>query len=162
MQVVSQPGPGVVVLRIALTDLVPTGVASGRPAVSTPYMGETGMEMQFRDGASGAVLGGCRDTEIRRKYAADANTSVAGAAQTRAGGYLNSFQSWSYARNAFDKWSLLVAQRNESCARIRARPCRSSAMVRAARVLGLTLLVVLSVVWGSPAIRFGPLARIGQ
>jgi hypothetical protein len=24
---------------------------------------------------------------------------------------MNSFQAWSYAKNAFDKWSLLVAQR---------------------------------------------------
>jgi hypothetical protein len=74
MPVVDQAGPGVVVMRVALTDLVPTtvtdslagtlipyafvaeagsGVATGRPAGSTPYMGETGMEMQFRDGGSG-------------------------------------------------------------------------------------------------------------
>ena len=132
MQVVNKAGPGVLVLRIALTDLVPTGVsdsvlgtlipygfvaeagsgvASGRPAGSTPYMGETGMEMQFRDGASGAVIGECRDTEIGRKYATDTNSGTAGAAETWAGGYLNSFQAWSYAKNAFDKWSLLVAQR---------------------------------------------------
>jgi len=24
-------------------------------------------------------------------------------------GYLNSFQAWSYAKDAFDKWSLLIA-----------------------------------------------------
>ena len=132
LPVVDAAGPGVVVIRIALTDLVPTtvtdsvvgtlipygfiaeagtGVATGRPAGSTPYMGETGMEMQFRDGATGAVLAECRDTEIGRKYAADINSSATGAAQTWVGGYLNSFQAWSYARNAFDKWSELVAQR---------------------------------------------------
>lgn len=132
MQVVDATGPGVLVLRIALTDLVPTGVgesvagtlipyafvaeagagvASGRPAGSTPYMGQTGMEMQFRDGVSGTVLGECRDTEIGRKYAADSDSGAGGAAQTWAGGYLNSFQAWSYAKNAFDKWSLQVAQR---------------------------------------------------
>jgi hypothetical protein len=132
LQVVDTAGPGVVVMRIALTDLVPTvvtdslagtlipyafiaeagsGVATGRPAGSTPYMGETGMEMQFRDGASGTVLAECRDTEIGRKYAADVNAGATGAAQTWVGGYLNSFQAWSYARNAFDKWSQLVALR---------------------------------------------------
>lgn len=132
MQVVDRAGPGVVVVRIALTDLVPTqvqdsiagtlipyafvveassGSATGRPAGSTPYMGETGMEMQFRDGATGAVLAECRDTEIGRKYAADMNSGVVGAAQTWASGYLNSFQQWSYAKNAFDKWSVLIAQR---------------------------------------------------
>lgn len=132
MAVVNQPGPGVVVIRIALTDLVPTtvtdslagtlvpyafvaeagsGVATGRPAGSTPYMGETGMEMQFRDGASGAILAECRDTEIGRKYASDVDSGAVGAAQTWASGYLNSFQAWSYAKNAFDKWSAIVAQR---------------------------------------------------
>jgi hypothetical protein len=132
MQIVEKAGPGVVVMRIALTDLVPTqvtdsiagtlipyafileagsGTATGRPAGSTPYMGETGMEMQFRDGVTGAVLAECRDTEIGRKYAADMNNGVVGAAQTWASGYLNSFQQWSYAKNAFDKWSVLIAQR---------------------------------------------------
>jgi hypothetical protein len=132
MQVVDQPGPDVVVMRISLTDLVPTGVgeslagtlvpyafiaeaasgtATGRPAGSTPYLGETGMEMQFRDGRSGAILGECRDTEIGRKYAADINAGAVGVAQTWASGYLNSFESWSYAKDAFDKWSSLTAKR---------------------------------------------------
>jgi hypothetical protein len=130
--VVDRSGPGVLVMRIALTDLVPTGVteslggtfipyafvaeagsgaATGRPAGSTPYLGETGMEMQFRDGASGAILGECRDTEIGRKYAADLNAGAVGAAQAWASGYLDSFQSWAYAKNAFDKWSQLTATR---------------------------------------------------
>lgn len=132
IQVVDKAGPGVVVIRIALTDLMPTavtnsvagtlipyafvaeagsGVATGRPAGSTPYMGETGMEMQFRDGGNGKIIAECRDTQIGRKYAADVDASAVGAAQTWASGYMNSFQSWSYAKNAFDKWSLLVAKR---------------------------------------------------
>jgi hypothetical protein len=132
MQVVDKSGPGVVVMRIALTNLVPTkvaesvtgtvvpyafiaeagsGVATGRPAGSTPYLGETGMEMQFQDGASGKILAECRDTEIGRKYAADMDSGAVGAAQTWASGYVNSFQSWSYAKNAFDKWSTLTAKR---------------------------------------------------
>lgn len=132
MRVVDKPGPGVLVLRIALTNLVPTGVgesvigtvvpyafvaeagsgvATGRPAGSTPYLGETGMEMQFRNGATDAILGECRDTEIGRKYAADLDAGAAGAAKSWASGYLNSFQSWAYARNAFDKWAMLTAKR---------------------------------------------------
>jgi len=132
MQVVDRPGPGVLVIRIALTDLVPTGVgeslvgtlvpygfvaeagsgvATGRPAGSTPYLGETGIEMQFRDGATGAILAECRDTEIGRKYAADVNSGAAGAAQAWASGYMNSFETWAYAKNAFDKWSALIATR---------------------------------------------------
>ena len=132
MQLTDKAGPGVVVIRIALTDLVPTtvtdslagtlipyafiaeagsGVATGRPAGSTPYLGETGMEMQFRDGANGQIIAECRDTEIGRKYAADVNSSAVGAAQTWANGYMSSFQAWQYAKEAFDKWSMLVATR---------------------------------------------------
>lgn len=132
MQVVNQPGPGVIVIRIALTNLVPTsvarsvggtlvpygfvaeagsGVATGRPAGSTPYLGETGIEMQFRDGATEAIIGECRDAQIGRKYAADVESGAVGATQTWVSGYLNSFQSWAYAQDAFDKWSGLVAKR---------------------------------------------------
>lgn len=132
MQTVEQSGPGVIRMRIALTDLVPTGVgesvvgtavpygfvaeaasgvATGRPAGSTPYLGETGIELQFRDGATGQILGECRDTEIGRKYASDLNSNVVGAAQTWASGYMNSFTSWSYAKDAFDKWAAITAKR---------------------------------------------------
>ena len=69
------------------------------------------VEMQFRDGSSGKVIGECRDTEIGRKYASDLDSSAVGAAQTWASGYLNSFQSWSYAKDAFDKWAALIARR---------------------------------------------------
>jgi hypothetical protein len=129
MTVVSAPEPGTIVIGIALTSLKPTdvkrsvsgtlipygfvaeagsGVATGGPAGSTPYLGETGMEMQFLDAASGAVLAECRDTSVGRKYAAEMDSS---AASTWAKGYMGSFQSWSYAKDAFDKWSMLVAQR---------------------------------------------------
>lgn len=132
MQVVEEAGPGVLGIRIALTNLVPTrvsrsltgtlvpcgfvaeagsGEVTRRPAGSTPYPGETGMEMQFIDGASGAIVAECRDTEIGRKYAAETNSGALGAAQTWASGYVNSFQSWAYAKNAFDKWSVLTANR---------------------------------------------------
>jgi hypothetical protein len=53
-------------------------VATGRPAGSTPYLGETGIEMQFLDGASGVVLAECADTQIGRKYAADVDAGAAG------------------------------------------------------------------------------------
>ena len=132
MQVVEQPGPSVIVIRIALTDLVPThvsrsvlgtivpygfvaeagsGAATGRPAGSTPYLGETGIEMQFRDGGSEKTLAECRDTQIGRKYAAELDKGVAGAAKTWASGYLDSFDSWAYAKDAFDKWAAITAKR---------------------------------------------------
>lgn len=132
MQVVTAPGPGVLRVRIALTDLVPTnqlaslagtavpygfvaeigsGAATGRPAGSTPYLGQTGMEAQFRDGATGRVIAECADTEIGLKYAADLNAGAAGAAEAWIGGYVDSFTQWTYAKNAFDKWSTDFARR---------------------------------------------------
>ena len=130
--VVKSEGPGVLGIKVALTQLVPTevsrsvtgtlipygfvaeagsGVASGRPAGSTPYLGETAMEMQFVDAGTGAILAECRDAQLGRKYAADMESGTVGAAKTWATGYAGSFQAWTYAQNAFDKWSLLVAQR---------------------------------------------------
>ncbi len=138
--VVDVAGPGVLRVRLALTSLVPTntlkslagtavpygfvaemssGAASGRPAGSTPYMGQTGLEAQFLDGASGTVVGECADTEIGLKYAADLNKGATTAAQAWVDGYASSFESWSYARDAFDKWSALFATR---FAELRATP----------------------------------------
>jgi hypothetical protein len=111
-------------MRIALTDLVPTNVgdsligtavpygfvgeiasgeATGLPSGATPYLGETGIEEQFRDGATNAIIAECEDTEVGRKYAADLNAGAAGATQAWINGYMNSFSSWSYAKDAFNK-----------------------------------------------------------
>lgn len=131
-QIVNAAGPGVIRVRFALTSLTPTdtmaslagtaipygfvaeigsGAASGRPAGSTPYLGQTGMEVQFRDGVTGAVIAECADTEIGRKYAADLNQGATKAADAWVNGYLDSFQTWTYAKDAFDKWAALFAQR---------------------------------------------------
>jgi hypothetical protein len=132
VRVVTATGPGVLRVRFALTALTPTnsmdslagtavpygfvaeigsGAATGRPAGSTPYLGQTGMEVQFRDGATGAVVAECADTEIGRKYAADMNKGTANAAETWVNGYMDSFTSWSYAQDAFNKWASLFAAR---------------------------------------------------
>jgi Protein of unknown function (DUF3313) len=131
-QVVNATGPGVLRVKIALTRLTPTntldslagtavpygfvaelgsGVATGRPAGATPYMGDTGMEVQFRDGVSASVIAECADNEIGRKYAADLSKSAPNVAETWVNGYLDSFTSWSYAQDAFNKWAAAFAQR---------------------------------------------------
>jgi len=130
--IVNAAGPGVLRVRIALTDLVPTnavlslagtaapygfvaeigaGAATGRPAGSTPYLGQTGIEVQFRDGASGQIIAECADREIGLKYAADMNAGAAGAAENWVNGYMDSFSQWTYAKTAFDKWATEFAQR---------------------------------------------------
>ena len=85
--------------------------ATGRPVGSTPNLGQTGMEVQFRDGASGRIVAECDDTEIGLKYAADMNAGAAGAAETWINGYIDSFSQWTYAKNAFDKWAADFARR---------------------------------------------------
>jgi len=131
-QVVNAPGAGVLRVRIALTDLVPTntvaslagtavpygfvaemgsGAADGKPAGSTPYLGQTGLEVQFRNGASGRIVGECADREIGLKYAASMDSGATGAAATWVSGYMDSFSQWTYAKTAFDKWSAEFARR---------------------------------------------------
>lgn len=139
-KIVDTAGPGVLRVRFALTSLVPTnttaslagtavpygfvaemgsGAATGRPAGSTPYLGKTGLQAQFRDGATGTVLGECADNEIGLEYAADLNKGTAAAAETWMNGYASSFTSWSYAQDAFNKWSATFARR---FAELRAAP----------------------------------------
>jgi len=130
--VVNRTGPGVLQVRIALTELVPTntaaslagtavpygfvaeigsGAATGKPAGSTPYLGQTGMEVQVRDGGSGQLLAECADREIGLKYAADLNAGTVNAAENWMNGYVDSFTQWDYAKTAFDKWSAEFAKR---------------------------------------------------
>lgn len=132
VKMVDVAGPGVLRVRLALTSLVPTntlasmagtavpygfvaemssGAATGRPVGSTPYLGRTGLEAQFRDGATGTVLAECADTQIGLKYAADLDKGATTAAEAWMNGYVSSFTSWSYAQDAFNKWSAAFARR---------------------------------------------------
>lgn len=129
---VDKPGPGVLRVRIAIVDLVPTsaaasavgtcipyafaaelasGPADGLPAGSTPYLGHTGIQAQFLDGASGRVVAEFADTEVGRKYVAELDKGVGNAAEQWASGYFSSFTTWGYAKNAFDKWAKLLRER---------------------------------------------------
>ena len=69
------------------------------------------MEVQFRDGATGAVMAECADIEIGRKYAAELNSGAQRAAEAWVNGYLDSFTQWNYAKQAFDKWAAVFARR---------------------------------------------------
>jgi hypothetical protein len=129
---VDKAGPDVIGLRIAIVNLVPTkyalsiagtltpyafvaeatsGPASGRPAGSTPYLGETGIEVQIVDGGSGKVLAEFADNRFGKKYDLDTSKSATGAAEQWAKGYVDSFTTWSYAKMAFDQWAELLKNR---------------------------------------------------
>jgi hypothetical protein len=132
VEIVEKEGPGVLRFRIAIVDLVPTvayrsaigtatpygfvaeyasGPATGRPAGATPYLGLTGIEAQFIDSGSGAVMAEFSDLRIGRKYGADLAKSVPDFAQKWATGYLDSFTSWGYAKEAFKMWAGLFRER---------------------------------------------------
>ena len=119
-------------MKIAIVNLVPTkyalsiagtltpyafvaeassGPATGRPAGSTPYLGETGIEIQFVDSVSGEVLGEFSDNQIGKKYDLDTSKGVSDATQKWVAGYMDSFSTWSYAKRSFERWAELLKGR---------------------------------------------------
>jgi len=131
-QIVDKAGPDVIGVRIAIVNLVPTkyaysiagtltpyafvaeassGPASGRPAGSTPYLGETGIELQVLDGGSGKVIGEFADNRFGKKYDIDTSKDAAHTAKQWVNGYMDSFTTWSYAKAAFDRWAELLKVR---------------------------------------------------
>ncbi len=125
-QVVSKPGPGVLKLRIVITDLVPTkpaysvialmvpyatvidlasGPVSGRPAGSTAYLGQTGIAGMLIDSQTQQVVAEYADNRIERKYVVDGSGSLTGVVTTGVGDYVKSYSTWAYARQAFDGWA---------------------------------------------------------
>ena len=131
-QIVDKTGPDVIGLRIAIINLIPTkyalsiagtltpyafvaeaasGPASGRPAGSTPYLGETSIEVQIVDGDSGEILGEFAETKIGKKYDVDMSKNASNAAKKWMNSYTDSFTTWSYAKRAFDLWAALFRQR---------------------------------------------------
>jgi hypothetical protein len=128
-QIVSTAGPNVIGLRIAIVNLVPTkyglsiagtltpyafvveaasGPASGRPAGSTPYLGETGIEAQVQDGVTGQIIAEFADNRFGKKYDVDTSRSTSGMAKQWVNGYVDSFTTWNYAKQSFDLWAGLI------------------------------------------------------
>lgn len=124
--VVAKPGPGVLRVKIVITNLVPTkpemsvvtlvvpfaavpdmasGVATGGPAGSAPYLGRTGIAAQFIDGKTGLVIAEYADTEIGRKYVVDTSKGVGNAIDTGVSDYMKAYSTWAYAQKAFDGWA---------------------------------------------------------
>lgn len=131
-QIVDKTGPNVLVLRIAIVDLVPTeyalsiagtltpyafiaeaasGPANGRPAGSTPYLGESSVEIQFLDGESKQIVAEFAGTKIGKKYDVDTSKGAVNAAKKYMGSYMDSFSAWNYAKEGFDEWAVLFKER---------------------------------------------------
>jgi len=124
--VVTKPGPGVLQVRVTIVDLVPTkpemsvvalvvpyatvadvasGTAAGGPVGSAPYLGRTGIAVQFIDSQTNRVIAEYADTQVGRKYVVDTSKGVGSAITTGFSDYAKAYSTWAYARQAFDGWA---------------------------------------------------------
>ena len=129
--VVNEVGDDVLRVRITLVDLVATkpavsvavlvvpfasipdlavSAASGGPQGSAPYLGRTGIAVEFIDGGSSAVVGEFADENFGRKLVLD-TSDASKAVSATIDGYSKSFSTWAYAQQAFDGWAQLFRQR---------------------------------------------------
>ncbi len=113
---VNEPGPDVLRLRIAVTDLVPTkvamtvavlavpfgtvpdlvsGVVTKGGAGSPPYLGRAGIEAEGIDSETLQPVFSYVEERRGKKYDAE----------DPAGGYLKGFSEWGYVKKAFDFWA---------------------------------------------------------
>lgn len=122
---VKEPGPDVLRLRIAATDLIPnkpeasvvtlvvpflwlgdagTGVAKG-DAGSTLFTGQATIEMEVLDSVSSQQLGAYIETETGKKY--DWTHGVS----TGVKNYLNAYSKWEYTKQSMDDWAKFLRTR---------------------------------------------------
>jgi hypothetical protein len=130
--IVTQPGRGVMRVRITIVDLVPTkpemsvvalvvpyatvadvasGAAAGGPVGSAPYLGRTGIAAQFIDSETNQVVAEYADTQVGRKYVVDTSQGVGSAVSTGVSDYMKAYSTWAYAQQAFDGWAQLFRTR---------------------------------------------------
>lgn len=123
---VDKTGPGVLQLRVVIFDLVPTSVetsvvvfftpyamlpdlaagAAGKGgAGASPYLGRTGIAVQFLDSPSGKIVAEYVETKFGKKYVVDTSQGLTGAVSTGIANYTKAFSAWDYARQAFDAWA---------------------------------------------------------
>jgi len=123
--VVTEPGPDVLRLRIAVTDLVPNkpkasvvslmvpfvwlgeagaGVAQDE-AGSTPFVGEATVEIEDLDSESSKQVAAFIETRIGKKY--HWTKGVA----TGVSDYVKAYSTWAYTEQAMDYWAQLIRER---------------------------------------------------
>ena len=116
---VAEPGPDVLRLRIAVTDLVPnkpqasvtslivpflwvgeaTAGAATREVGTTPFTGEATLELEALDSVSSHQLGAFIETRLGKKYAWDEGISKCVTS------YLDAYSKWDYTKKAMDQWA---------------------------------------------------------
>jgi len=123
--VVDKPGPGVLHLRIAVTDLVPNkpsasvvslavpflwvgeagAGAAQRDVGATPFTGEATVEMEALDSRTGRQLAAYIETRIGKKY-----TWTQGL-EKGVTDYLHAYSTWAYTKDAMDHWARRIRRR---------------------------------------------------
>jgi hypothetical protein len=130
-KVVTKPGPGVLRIRIAITNLVPTqteysvaalvipyatvvdlasGAAAGGPVGSTAYLGRTGIAGSLIEAQSNRVVAEYADNEAGRKYVVDTSRGLTDAVTDGVDNYIKAYSTWAYAKQAFDGWAADLRQ----------------------------------------------------
>ena len=118
---VNQPGPDVLRLRVAITDIAPTdtkmtvvvlltpyatvadlasGAASKGGAGSAPYLGHAGIEAEGLDSETLQLVFSYVDQRYGKKYDAE-----------NPGSYFEAYKEWGYVQQAFDYWAKKFRQR---------------------------------------------------
>ena len=119
--VVDTPGPDVMRVRIALTDLVPTkpeysvvmlavpfGSAAdfvmGGKDMHAPYLGETAVEAEMLDSVTKQQLYAYIERKLGKKYNYNPSKGSEGVKEGVAG-YVDAYSTWGYAKAACDQWA---------------------------------------------------------
>lgn len=132
---VTEVGPDVLRLRIAITDLIPndtaasvttllvpflwvadagTGVATG-DAGATVFTGQATLELEVLDSVSSKQLGARIETKTGQKY------NYAHGIANGVKGYINSYSKWAYTEKAIDDWAQLLRKRIDEVHGIKAK-----------------------------------------
>lgn len=145
---VKQPGPGVLRVRIAITELKPTDtgmsvvtlvvpyaavadVAAGGGTGSMSYLGDAAIEAEFRDSRSNELLAAYVDKRIGKKYDLDTSKGAGAAVSQYADSYAKAYSTWGYAEQAFDYWAQKLRLRLDEAHGVATRPSRNNCALAA-------------------------------
>ena len=144
---VDQPGPDVLRVRIAITELVPAkpGVSvvvfvvpfiiwidmalstnSEGGAGSTSYIGYTAIESELLDSVSKDQQAAFVERSIQKKYNVSFKNGFFGGIYIYLRSYLYSYTEWSYTKMAFDNWAKLLRESLDEAHRVKIEKSKGS------------------------------------
>jgi len=130
--VVTEPGPGVLRIRVAITELVPTKPEMSVVVLvlpyatiadlcastttkggfgSSPYVGDAAIESEFLDSVTNERLVAYVDRRIGKKYDYDFHRGPVTFVSQASVSYAEAYTFWSYAKVAFDYWAMELKTR---------------------------------------------------